>query len=218
VGTAGRAFLRSVSARVLVLVFATLTVIAPLATNVATAQTTDATLIVTFYDEAGKQAQIVKDDAGADQYGDWAVRRWTRDRDNEDKYVGPVVLNSKVWVARDVETAKKLYKVQADQNAKMPEREDDANGPFPWVVKEGPVIKDFSDEGAGASACRHNACEEPGKVFTHRRVVFRVDRYVATVYMYGRDESATPELAIWFARKMSERMHPPEPEPTPEPE
>jgi len=37
--------------------------------------------------------------------------------------------------------------------------------------------------------------------------------HVATVYLYGRDETATPELAIWFARKMSERMRPPEPEP-----
>ena len=50
-------------------------------------------------------------------------------------------------------------------------------------------------------------------MFTHRRVVIRVDRYVATVYLWGRDESATPELASWFARKMSERMHPPGPAP-----
>src|SRR5262249_46722083 len=105
---------------------------------------------------------------------------------------------------------------QADLNAKMPERDIDANGPFPWAIKEGPQPKDFADEGVGASACRHNACEEPGKVFTHRRVVIRVGRYVATVYLYGRDDTATPELATWFARKMSERMHPPEPEPTPE--
>ena len=43
-----------------------------------------------------------------------------------------------------------------------------------------------------------------------------IERYVATVYLFGRDETATPELATWFARKMSERMRPPEPEPTPE--
>jgi hypothetical protein len=188
----------------------------PLTGTIATAQSTDPTEIVTFFDEAGKQAQTVVDDAGADQYGDWAHRRWTRDIDNSDKYVGPVVTDSKVWVAKDIATAMKLFKVQADLNAKMPERDIDANGPFPWVIKEGPQPKDFSDESAAASACRHNACEEPGKVFTHRRVVIRVDRYVATVYLYGRDETAAPELATWFARKMSERMHPPEPEPTPE--
>ena len=44
------------------------------------------------------------------------------------------------------------------------------------------------------------------------RAVIRVSRYVGTVYLYGRDETATPELTTWFARKMSERMHVPEPE------
>ena len=52
--------------------------------------------------------------------------------------------------------------------------------------------------------------------WAHRRVAFRFDRFVATVYLYGRDETATPELAVLFARKMSERMRPPEPEPMPE--
>lgn len=217
-GVARRALAGSVSARLLALAFAFWLAAIPLAGDVARAQSSDPMEIVTFHDEAGKQAQSVKDEAGADQYGEWAHRRWTRDIDNEEKYVGPVVTDSRVWVAKDVPTAEKLYRLQADQNAKMPEREIDANGPFAWVVKEGPQIKDFSDGGTGASACRHNACDEPGKVFTHRRVVIRVDKYVATVYLYGRDETATPELAIWFARKMSERMRPPEPEPTPESE
>jgi hypothetical protein len=188
----------------------------PLVARQALAQSSDPTEIVTFHDEAGKQAQTVKDDAGSDLFGAWAHRRWTRDIDNEEKYVGPVITDSKVWVAKDVETAKKLYQQQADQNQKMPERDYDAKGPFAWVVREGPRIKDFSDEGTGASACRHGACDEPGKVFTHRRVAIRVGKYVATVYLYGRDETATPELAIWFARKMSERMRPPEPEPVEE--
>jgi hypothetical protein len=212
VGIARRALTRSISAQLLVLAVALWLSVVPMASDVAKAQSSDPTEIVTFHDEAGKRAQTAKDDAGADQYGDWAHRRWTRDMDNEEKYVGPVVTDSKVWVAKNVETAQRLYKQQADQNATMPERDIDANGPFPWAVKGGPQPKDFADEGTGASACRHNACEEPGKVFTHRRVVIRVGRYVATVYLYGRDETATPELATWFARKMSERMHPPEPE------
>jgi hypothetical protein len=190
---------------------------APLTTGgVATAQSTNPMDIVTFHEEAGKQAPTVAEEAGSDQYGDWAHRRWTRDIDNEEKYVGPVITDSKVWVAKDVNTAMTLYKVQADQNPTMPERDTDARGPFPWVIKEGPQPKDFADEGIGSSACRHDACEEPGKVFTHRRVAIRVGRYVATVYLWGRDETATPELATWFARKMSERMHVPEPEPTEE--
>ena len=215
-GIARRAPDVSVLARLLLLTLAFCLAVIPLATDVARAQSSDPTEIVTFHDEAGKQAQTVVDDAGSDQYGTWAHRRWTRDIDNEEKYIGPVVTDTKVWVAKDLETAKRLYKLSADQNQKMPERDIDAKGSFAWVVKEGPQIKDFSDEGTGASACRHDACDEPGKVFTHRRVAFRVDKYVATVYLYGRDETATPELAIWFARKMSERMRPPEPEPTPE--
>ena len=213
---ARRAFAVAVSVRVLAGGCAVWLALGSLVAGTATAQSTDPTEIVTFHEEAGKQAQTVADEAGADQYGEWAHRRWTRDRDNEEKYVGPVITDSKVWVAKNVDTAKQLFKVQADVNQKMPERSDDANGPFAWVIKEGPEPKDFSDESAAASACRHDGCDEPGKVFTHRRVVIRVDRYVATVYLYGRDETATPELATWFARKMSERMHPPEPEPTPE--
>src|SRR5215208_6039431 len=209
-------FKAAVSRRLPIVGAALCLVTMPLVTGFARAQSDDPMQIVTFHDEAGKQAQTVRDEAGIDQYGEWAHRRWTRDMDNEEKYVGPVVTDSKVWVAKDIETAKRLYKAQADVNAKMPERDIDANGPFPWVIKEGPQPKDFADEATGASACRHNACDEPGKVFTHRRVVIRVDKYVATVYLYGRDETATPELAIWFARKMSERMRPPEPEPTPE--
>jgi hypothetical protein len=216
VGSARRRFGATASAPLLVVALALWIATISLAADVATAQSTDATEIVTFYDEAGKQAQIVKDDAGADQYGDWAHRRWVRDRDNEDKYVGPVVTDTKVWVAKDVETARRLYKQQADLNQKMPEAEDFARGPFAWVIREGPQPKDIADEGTGASACIHNSCDEPGKVSTHRRVAIRVGRYVATVYIFGRDETATPELATWFARKMSERMRPPEPEPTPE--
>lgn len=188
----------------------------PLGAGVATAQSTDPTLIVTFHDEAGRQAQTVTDDAGSDQFGDWAHRRWIRDRDSEEKYVGPVVTDTTVWVAKDLETAKKLYKQQADVNQEMPEREDYARGPFAWVIKEGPRPKDFTDESTASSACIHNNCDEPGRVSTHRRIAFRIERYVATVYLFGRDETATPELATWFARKMSERMRPPEPEPTPE--
>jgi hypothetical protein len=213
VGRARRACAGTVCSRLLLLTLALSIATVPLTLETARAQSSDPTEIVTFHDEAGKQAQTVKDDAGSDRFGDWAHRRWTRDIDNEEKYIGPVITDTKVWVSRDVETAKKLYQQQADQNQKMPERDYDARGPFAWVVKEGPHIKDFSDEGTGASACRHDSCDEPGKVFAHRRVAIRVDKYVATVYLYGRDETATPELAIWFARKMSERMRPPEPEP-----
>ena len=211
-GSAHRCIAHRLGAPLLALALAVGIVAAPLTAERAAAQSSNPMDIVTFHDEAGKQAQTVADEAGADQFGEWAHRRWTRDRDNEDKYVGPVVTDSKVWVAKDVDTAKRLYRQQADQNAKMPEREDDANGPFAWVIREGPQPKDFADEGIGSSACRHNNCDEPGKVFTHRRVAIRVDRYVATVYMFGRDESTTPELATWFARKMSERMRAPEPE------
>jgi hypothetical protein len=184
--------------------------------GVATAQSSNPTDIVTFFDEAGKEAQTVADEAGTDKYGDWAHRRWTRDIDSSEKYIGPVITDSKVWVTKDVATAQALYKEQAEINVTMPERDTFADGPFPWEIKEGPQLKDFSDESIGSSACRHNHCDEPGKVFTHRRVAIRVGRYVATVYLWGRDETATPELATWFARKMSERMHPPEPEPTEE--
>jgi len=64
VGVARRALVGSVSLRLLVLWRAA----SPLAADVARAQSTDPTEIVTFHDEAGKQAQTVVDDAGADHH------------------------------------------------------------------------------------------------------------------------------------------------------
>ena len=59
------------------------------------------------------------------------------------QYVGRSSPIASVWVAKDIETAKRLYKQQADVNVKMPERDIDANGPFPWVIRRGAAAEGF---------------------------------------------------------------------------
>lgn len=211
---------RTLAARAL-LVLAFLAAASPLALGGAAAQgeLRDPREIVTSYDEAGKAAYIVKDEAGTDDNGRWAHRKWFRDRDNEDdRHVGPVVTASTVWVTKDVETAKRVFARQTELNKQFPEREDYARGPFDWAFKgDGPQPKDFAQEWSAASACVQNACDTKGAIDTHRRVVIRKENIVGAVYIFGRDEVATPELAVWFAKKLAERMPPyPEPDPTPE--
>ena len=121
--------------------------------------------------------------------------------------MGPVILDNIVWVTKDVETAKKLFKVQSDKNTEMPEREvnrDAAKGPFPFVVKEGQMPKELAEDASAMSACVD--CDVKTVILTHHRIVLRKGNVVTVVYIFGRDNVATPEVAIWHARQVADRM------------
>lgn len=183
----------------------------PMAAQPAAAQSNNPRDIVTFDDEAGKAAFSTKDEDGSDSFGEFTHRRWNRDRDNEDVRVGPIITDSKVWVTKDVETAKRLFKQETDKNKEFPEREDNAKGPFPFKVGEGPKLEEVAEETSALSACRD--CDSIGSIDIHHRIVIRTGKYVATTYIYGRESVAKPELVVWLAKKMGERMRPPAPEP-----
>jgi hypothetical protein len=163
--------------------------------------------IATTDDEAGKRQTVVADEDGTDEFGRWTHRRWIRDRESSDLHVRPVVTDNKVWVTPDVDTARKLFQIQVDKMRDFPERDvqqDAAKGPFPFEVKEGPLPKDFADEAAALSACVD--CDVKTVILTHRRIVLRKGSIVEVMYIFGREDIATPEVAVWHAMMVADRM------------
>jgi len=134
--------------------------------------------VLTFAD-VGKEATPYKDESGTDKYGKWALTRFERDRSNGASALGPNVMHSKVWVAKDLETAKGLFK---DESAKkgFPERTESAQG---TVEKIKPTK--FGEEFSFDSAFYQDGDD---KVWQHYRFVMRVGNVVAVVYLYGREE------------------------------
>jgi hypothetical protein len=99
----------------------------------------------------------------------------------------------------------------------MPERDmhlDGAKGPFAFKVETGQKPEDLAEEASALSACVD--CDARTVIYTHRRIVLRERHIVAVMYIFGRENVATPELAVWFAWQVADRMHPPPPAPTEE--
>src|SRR4051794_22826461 len=163
--------------------------------------------IATTDDEAGKLVTVEADEDGSDEYGNWTHRRWSRDRESSDFHVGPVLIDNKVWITPNLDTARALYKVQVDKMREFAERDvnqDGAKGPFAFTVKEGLKPSDLAEDAAALSACVD--CDVKTIILTHRRIVLRRLNVVTVMYIFGRDNVATPELAVWFARQVSLRM------------
>jgi hypothetical protein len=163
--------------------------------------------IATTDDEAGKQVTVEADEDGTDEYGRWTHRRWSRDRESSDLHVGPVLIDNKVWVTPNLDTARLLYKAQVDKMKEFPERDvnqDAAKGPFAFVVHEGLKPSDLAEDAAALSACVD--CDVKTVILTHHRIVLRRLNVVTVMYIFGRENVATPELAVWFAWQVSQRM------------
>ena len=149
-------------------------------------------------EEAGKDILSLVEKEGTDGYGRWVQRRWERDRDNEDVRVGPIITDNTVWVAKDVEAARSLFKDQVGKMRDFPESADKHTGPYAWDIER------RGDEIAALSACQD--CKEKGTLNLHHRVVMRKDTVVTVLYIYGRDEVATQGLATFFVDKLAERL------------
>jgi hypothetical protein len=133
--------------------------------------------VVLTIEDAGKEATQYINDEGNDKYGKWARTRYERDRSNGASALGPNVMDSKVWVAKDVETAKGLYKEQsAIKN--FPERKEKVEGPVE-KIKPTKYGEEFSFE-AGYF--------QDDKIWQHYRIVYRRVNLVAVVYLFGREE------------------------------
>lgn len=136
--------------------------------------------------------------------------RWERDLET-DASVGPIITVNKVWVVRDLDTAKAIYKDQENLNKEMPERIEGANGPFKWEAPRDPI---GAEEWTAAQSCVKDRCESQGRIDLHQRIVSRAKNVVSTVYLFGRQRNATPELAVYFTTRVMSRVNPPPEQPS----
>jgi hypothetical protein len=73
-------------------------------------------------DEAGKQATRSLDQEGSDARSRWVRLQWERNMENADSLTGPWTIHSSVYVTQDFESARAIYKEQADKNKDFPRR------------------------------------------------------------------------------------------------
>jgi hypothetical protein len=158
--------------------------------------------------EAGKGANEESKYAknGSDARMIWASNRIERGRTNANYNSGPVTIASKVIIAHDVETARKILDEEAKLNEKFPEAEDKVGGLFEFNME---ADQDVGEDAKGRSACVAKGCvSTDDENLIHRRMVFRVDRYVGVVYTFGMDvpEGNTQAYTRLFAESMVKRM------------
>ncbi len=164
------------------------------------------TAIVFTLEDAGKEATQFAAEQGEDGRGRWARSRFERDLDIAASKLGPNMIETRAWVARDVEAAKALFKEQAG-------------------------IKDFPEKssetrisGLNDKLLPFNVAEETqaigayweyNTIWQHYRVVMRRGANVAVMYLYGRedlftekaeDRSPNGKLLEWLARKLADRL------------
>jgi hypothetical protein len=158
--------------------------------------------------EAGKGAneESKQSKNGSDSRMVWASNRIERERTNANLNSGPVTIAAKAIIAADVETARKILEEEAKLNDKFPEANDKVGGLFEFNI-EGD--QDVGEDAAGRSACVAKGCdakEDDNQI--HRRMVFRVDRYVGVVYTFGLSapEGNTQAYSRLFAEHMVKRM------------
>jgi hypothetical protein len=178
---------------------------APEPTQAPAASSTNPADVVLRMEDAGKEAFVVDTSDGLDKWGRWAHSRFERDRSDGASTLGPNVMDSKAWVAKDLDTAKALYKEQAAIK-NFPERKEGTTGP---VEKVKPTL--FGEESS------YNAMyyqDDDNKIWQHYRFVMRQGTTVAVVYLFGKeaffvepkDKSTWNKQGDWFTQKVSERM------------
>lgn len=147
---------------------------------------TDPRTVALTIADAGKEATQYINDEGTDKYGKWVRTRFERDRSNGASALGPNVMDSKVWVVKDVETAKTLFKEQAAIK-NFPERVEKVNGPVE-KLKPTKYGEEFSYIGGYF---------QDDKIWQHHRFVMRVGNILSVVYLFGREEFFQDEDGRW---------------------
>ncbi|MCC6177596.1 MAG: hypothetical protein IT305_20030 [Chloroflexi bacterium] len=168
----------------------------------APAPRNDPTQMVLTLADAGKEATQYFDKQGTDKYGQWAHTRFERDRSNSASTLGPNVLDSKAWVAKDVEAAKALFKEQAAVKD-FPERTEGITG-----INDRLKPTKFGEDFAFTTSYFQDE-----KVWHHYRIVIRQGANVAVLYMFGREDFFADRKdktwngqGDWFSQKIWERL------------
>jgi hypothetical protein len=165
---------------------------------------TDPKQAVLRIEDAGKEATQYINEEGSDKYGPFARTRFERDRSNGASALGPNVMDSKVWIAKDADAAKALFKEQA-AITNFPERKEKVDGP---VEKVKPTA--YGDDFSFSSGFYQDG---DNKVWQHYRFEMRVGNVVSVLYLFGRDEffqdhkdQTWTGLGDWFTSTIFHRM------------
>jgi hypothetical protein len=159
--------------------------------------------IALFDDEGGgKESLLLLDEDGRDDRSRWVVRRWERDQEASAS-VGPLVTYNKVWVAKDVETAKAIFREEENKQRQFPEKINPADGFYEF---EGKVEGIPYEELSMLSGCVRDRCDDPGRKDRHHRLVARKGPVVVLLYLFGREHATKPELVVYFLGKNLERV------------
>jgi hypothetical protein len=165
---------------------------------------TDPWQAVLTLQDAGKEATQYASEEGSDKYGRWAHTRYERDRSNSASTLGANVIDTKVWVAKDVESAKALFKEQAAIK-NFPERKEPSQGP-----NEKAKAPKFGEE----SSFETGYYQDPDdKIYQHWRFTIRKGASVAVLYLFGREEffmdrkdKTWTGQGEWYLIPLSERL------------
>ena len=163
---------------------------------------TDPKQAILTIEDAGKEATQYISDEGTDKYGKFARNRFERDRSNGASALGPNVIDNKIWVAKDIETAKALFKEQAAIK-NFPERKEGAQG----------TVEKIKPTAYGEEFSFSSAFYQDDKIWQHYRFVLRQGNVVAVIYLFGREEFFQDEKdrgwtgqGDWFTAKVFHRM------------
>ena len=166
----------------------------------------DPAAIIFTLEDAGKEATQFLAEQGTDSRGGWARSRFERARDLSASRLGPNVIDTRAWVAKDVEAAVAIFKEQAAIK-NFPERTgaEKITGPnerfkYENVAEETSGVSSYFEDGNGA-------------IWHHDRLVVRKGKNVAVLYLFGRADGRNEEnniltngLVDWFARKLAGRL------------
>ena len=163
---------------------------------------TDPKQAILTLEDAGKEATQYIADEGTDKYGKFARHRFERDRSNGASALGPNVIDNKVWIAKDVNAAKELFKEQAAIR-NFPERKESAQG----------SVEKIKPTSYGEEFSFTSAFYQDDKVWQHYRFVIRQGNVVAVLYLFGREEFFQDQKertwtgqGDWFTSKVFHRM------------
>lgn len=168
------------------------------------AKTGDPNGIVFTLEDAGKEATQYAREEGSDNRSRWTRTRYERDRETGSSRLGPNVIETRAWVARDVDAAKAIFAEQAAIKD-FPERtrEEGVTGLNDRFTKYDNVAEETFAIGG---------YWEDEKIWQHYRVVVRKGQNVAVMYLFGREDLFVDKdkqnngLVDWFTRKLAGRL------------
>jgi hypothetical protein len=139
--------------------------------------------------DAGKEATQMQFQDGTESRGTWARGRYERrDDSGSSDTLGPRVIDHTVYVTKNVEQAKQLFKDESAKNEKFPEQNprDERRGYFKFD------IKNIVEQTSAVSAC--NDCNGKDAILLHHRIVQQRGNIVSVLYLYGREKRGAEEL------------------------